>query len=622
MPVTTNSTEAAQPSVAGRYFSVKFLCLLLSLASLLVYANTLTNSYTLDDATVITENTLVKQGFKAIPELLATPRLRGFGLSNDRESYRPIPMITHAVEYELWGASPGISHAVNLLLFIGCVLALFLFLNKLFSGHRTGIAFVATLLFAVHPIHTEVVANIKSRDELLCFLFAFLSLNAFITYARRSKVISLLIGALMLFLALLSKETAISFLIIIPLIFFFYINENRKRSTIITITAVVIAAGFLAIRTSILGNHDANAITFIANPLVAAPDVASRLATAILALGMYLKLLFIPYPLICDYSYNSIPFVQFDTVLVLLSLVAYIALFITGIYRLIKKPKDPWAFAILFFLTTIAIFSNIPFLIYSELAERFLFFASAGLCIAAALGFEHWIVRTEIKNLTQLTSKWALGSIIPVCLLYSVLTIARNTDWKDNNTLFSADIDKRPNNSRLNYYLAQTISKDLATQETDDTRRKQLLRQSLDLLNTAIAIYPAFDEAHTEAGRIYDNLGMFDSSATHNAKAIAINPHNAIATYNLARAYYAQKKYQDAIPLFKKSIEFKPDYTFAFLNLGRLYIENKQYDSAATYFSGALKIDPSQEMARQALGYIATQKAAADSSGKTVLPAK
>ena len=90
-------------------------------------------------------------------------------------------------------------------------------------------AFIAALLFAVHPLHTEVVANIKSSDEMLSFLFAFLAMNVFLKYSQSGKITQLLVGGLCIFLAYLSKETVITFLVIIPLVFFFYRSENKKQ---------------------------------------------------------------------------------------------------------------------------------------------------------------------------------------------------------------------------------------------------------------------------------------------------------------------------------------------------------------------------------------------------------
>src|SRR6185437_14769362 len=154
----TNSVKAA-PAAKGWSLNFK-LALLLGVFSILVYANTIRNGYVLDDSSVITENTIVVKGISAIPELLTTPYRRGFFVTSN-DLYRPLSLVMLAVEYEFFGMNPAPNHFINTLFFAGCVILLFFFLDKLFERKRTAVAFIAALLFAAHPIHTEVVANIK-----------------------------------------------------------------------------------------------------------------------------------------------------------------------------------------------------------------------------------------------------------------------------------------------------------------------------------------------------------------------------------------------------------------------------------------------------------------------------
>jgi len=611
LPANTGRLNMAKPKDR---FSLRYLAILLAIISFLVYANTLQNGYVMDDATVITRNTIVTKGVAGIPELLVTSRLKGFALTDNEESYRPIPLIMYAIEYQVFGANATEGHLFNIVSFICCVLSLFFFLNKLLND-KIRIAFIASLLFAIHPIHTEVVANIKSRDELLCFLFAFLSLIMFIDYTRLGKLPKLLMGALMLFLSLLSKETSIAFLLIIPLVFFFYINDNRRRSIHIITAALAVTICFLAIRGLVLNGHHANNIVFLSNPLITA-GLTSRVATAIMVLGMYLKLLFIPYPLVCDYSYNSIPIVDFENIFALASLALYLSLAVVSIYRLIKIRKDPWAFGILFFLGTIALFSNIPFLVYSEMAERFLFFASAGFCLLIALAFERWAAKPGVLDLSTIKNKTAYATITGVCIIFSVLTVMRNSDWKDNYTLFTSDLKKSANDCELYFYVATEISQNISSEESNAVNNAETGRQSLYYLDKAIAIYPDFDAAHAETGRIYNYLYMFDSGIIHDKEALAINPINSIASYDLAMADYFLKQYTEAIAFFKKTISLQPGFELAYINLGRCYSNIKQYDSAIIYFNKVLDIDPGFELAKQGIEIANLLKSKEDSASK------
>jgi hypothetical protein len=222
-----------------------------------------------------------------------------------------------------------------------------------------------------------------------------------------------------------------------------------------TLGAVVVTGIYLFIRHRILSAYGASttAIELIDNALVGASNLASRIATALYTLGIYARLLIIPHPLINDYGFKSIPYKTFGNVWVLLSLAVYVAVGAIGIYRLIKFRKDYWAFGILFYMATIALFSNIFFLMGSAMGERFLFFASAGFCLLVALAIEKWILKADISFESFTKNKLALAVIVPVCLLFSYLTYARNTEWKDNSTLFKTDLAKSPENGRLNYYV-------------------------------------------------------------------------------------------------------------------------------------------------------------------------
>ncbi len=601
---SNTSTAVNKP---GKSLSLRMLCIILAVISFAVYANTLQNGYVMDDVTVSTSNTIVTQGFSGIPELLVTTRLKGFEQGADAESYRPVPMITHAIEYQLFGANPSAAHFFNILMFIGCIIALFLFLNKLFELERTGLAFITALLFALHPIHTEVVANIKSRDELLCFLFAFIALVTFVNYAHTGKIKQLVLGAAYLFLSFLSKETAITFIFVVPLVFFFYINNNKRHSIVISVATLIVALCYLGARGAVLGFDRANEITFIANPLSAAPDVATKLATAFMVLGMYIKLMFVPYPLIGDYSYNMIPFVGFGNIGVILSVLIYAVLTGFGLYRLLNKRSDQWAFSILFFLVTIALFSNIPFLVYSQMAERFLFFASVGFCLAVALALEQWIVKQPLTNLSFTKNKPAMTILWTVCIAFFVLTAMRNADWKDNYTLFKTDLEKTPNNARMYYYLANTASyKDPnAPIESAPTETNA---DCIRLLSKAVEIYPAFSEAHALMGVIYDKMYKLDSAMYHDSLAIIANPKNSIAAYNMGLGHYALKNYPAAISYIKRTLALNPNFVMGNLNLARCYSDSKQYDSALAYYNKTLALQPDLLLAKQGLNFVSNKK--------------
>ena len=603
-PAPQVKTSEPKPAKQGIKLSLNVkLALLLALITFIVYANTLQNGFVLDDSMVYSKNTIVTQGFHGIPELMKTPRLKGFAYLKN-ENYRPLSLSMFAVEVGLFGVNATAAHFFNILFFMGCVVLLFFFLDKLFERKKTVVAFITALLFAVHPIHTEVVANIKSLDEIFCFFFAFLALNVFVDYMRQGKVWQLLVGLAALFCSFLSKETVITFLGIIPIVFFLYVNNDKKRAVFMTAGAVVVAGIYLAIRTVILTDYGAStsAVEFIDNALIGAPNVVMRIATAFLTLGMYVKLLFIPYPLSSDYGFHTIPYVGFGNIWVLLSVVIYLGLGIVGLYRMIRFRKDPWAFGIMFFLATIALFTNIFFLMGSAMGERFLFFASVGFCLLIALCIEKWIIKSEISFPELMNNKVVIGILIVIGVAFSGLTFARNANWKDNYTLFKTDMERAPENCRLNYYFGNELAENTFHTEKDTAKQKEILRESITCLKKALEIYPKYTDAHTELGTAYLNWGKNDSAIEQFKIAISQSPYQSIAANNLGTVYLRTNQIPEAIQAYRLAIQIKADFVQAYCNLGSCYMKLKQFDSAIMSLNQCLTLDPNYSEAYMQMG--------------------
>lgn len=574
------------------------LHLFLGVLSFVVYANTLKNGYAGDDELFITNHSLVNKGLKGIPELLTSSRMNGIQIENN-DTYRPISLVMFAVEKELFGFNPATGHLINILLFSACVILLLLFLDRLMDCKKTPVAFVAALLFAVHPVHTEVVANIKSRDELLCFFFAFLSLNLFISYFSTGKNNRLIIGLIAFLLSLLSKETSLSFIIVIPLIFFAYLTGDKKRSITITAVSVIAIAVFLGIRVLILGIPSANnALSASAdNQLASVPAGASGLATAIYACGYYVKLLFIPYPLLFTYSFSTIPFVSFSDIGVWSSLLAYLCLVIIGIYRLIKFKKDFWAFGILFFLITIALFSNVLFHLPALLAERFLFFASVGFCLLIALFIEKWFFGIQkpgntTKDISILLKTRVLFLLVIVTCVWGYMTMSRNKDWENDYILNKTDIEKAPNNMRLHYNIGVVLTNNLNNEDLNRDTKIRIVEEGIKSFQKAIAIYPGFADAHSGLAQLYNIKKMFDSAELHAKTALILDSSNVIGLDVLGNIYFNANKFSEAISVFEQEMKINRGLRGKYQNIGTCYLRMLKYDSAVANFKRELSTAP------------------------------
>jgi len=570
------------------------LSLFLGLVSFLLYANTLTNGFVLDDHTVIKDNLMVTKGISAIPDLLVTPYLHGWNESLPFDIYKPLSLVLFSVVYQFAGLQPMPFHIISVLLFCGCVILLFRFLDRLFLGEKTYTVFVAALLFAFHPIHTEVVANIKSCDELLCFFFAFLALNLFTGYMETGRRLPLFMGCLSFLLSLLSKETSITFLAIIPFIFFFYRNENRKRAIFIMSASFLIAGIFLTAHFSVLAyfhaNHPAH-IELIENAL-AKPSLPfeSRLATVMLILGKYLQLLFYPWPLICDYSFNSIPYVHFTNAWVLFSLLLYVMIKLLMIYRFRKNHKDPMVIGILFYLVPLILFSNIFFLIGATMAERFMFFGSAGFCLCLAIAAEQLAAKRALKGIQMFKSPLVAVPLLVICSLFGVIVLHRNQDWSDNLKLYKADLAKAPEDIRLNYYVADELL--LASENEETTVAQIYLAEAKSELRKATDAYPGYILAHFDLGLIMEKNGETDSAIVHFKRSLELYPNQLNLLYRLSRIYFGRKQFDLSIEYNKRALELNPANFNTYANIGMTYIQFGKPDSAIYYAHRSMALNP------------------------------
>ncbi|MCB0502275.1 MAG: hypothetical protein KDD32_06300, partial [Bacteroidetes bacterium] len=177
------------------------------------YGNTIQNDYNIDDAYIVpldSQNDIIKEGISAIPTLLTSRYNEGEGVTY---GYRPMGKITMVFEYMWWGNNPHNSHVVNILLYALNIILLLVFLRMLsiIGIHMPKqVIYIGLLLFIFHPIHTEVVASIKNREEILCFSFLIIALIFYLKFFRDRKTYNLIPFLIFLFLAILSKETALN----------------------------------------------------------------------------------------------------------------------------------------------------------------------------------------------------------------------------------------------------------------------------------------------------------------------------------------------------------------------------------------------------------------------------
>ena len=416
--------------------------LLLAAIAVALYANTVWNGYALDDGIVIQSNEFVERGLAGILDILGNDAFHShyvqMGVDEDQLSggrYRPLSIVTFAVEQALVGDHAGERHLVNVLLYALTAVLLLQFLRgQLFAG-RPDLAFLTALVFVVHPIHTEVVANIKGRDEILCFLFVIVTLQLALSRAAAGKRGLPLAALVVFFLALLSKEYALTLLVLLPLAFYLVSRLDVQTSLLRSIPFAPVAAGYLAMRFAAVGLRRVDTPEILSNPYLYATPVETW-ATKIAVLLRYPRLLVFPHPLSADYSYRQIPYVDFSNATVWLSVALHVALIVLALRWL--RRRHVMAFAVLFYLGNLLLVSNLFVGIGATMGERLAYHASLGFCMGVAwLLLDVWPTRASASNRSLL-----VGLVGLVVVLAMAKTVSRNFDWKDTPTLF------RPGRSR------------------------------------------------------------------------------------------------------------------------------------------------------------------------------
>ncbi len=581
------------------------LGLIVGALGVLLYLNTLNNGYVLDDFSAVKENNIVRQGVKAIPEIFKTSYRQGY-LSIKDGLYRPLSLATFAIEWNFFPDKPGVAHFVNVILYGLTGLFLFLTLLKLFGNgenKRTAeaIAFIASLLFIAHPLHVEVVANIKSRDEMLCFLFVISSLWFALRYIDEARNKFLLYSSAFLFLAFLSKETAITYLAILPLALFFFRNISLIKIIFTMVPFIVLIGIYFIIRFSVL--HGFTDIPSMSdNIIVGAKTFSTHYGTAFYILGLYIVKLIFPHPLSYDYSFNAIPIVGMENIFSIISFLFYLGIGGFAAFILYESFKQQTtnneqrtiSFGILFFLLTIFLFSNLVLIIGTSMGDRLMYFPSLGFCIAISvllvkfLKIENLGEKIELKNFL----KPNFLPILAAVLLFSFKTFSRNPDWKDNYTLYSHDVNIVPNSVKAHYYLGLELVKVVADAEQNTEKKKKIYEEGIAELEKAVVIQPSFNSAYTQMGVAYYRMKNYEKAIENYNKAASLSPSDAITLNNIGTIYFEWQKYPEAKQKFQEALAIDPRFIDAYMNLGSVLGTLKDYNGAIASFQNAIKFAP------------------------------
>lgn len=558
----------AAPRAALRGIAQVGLILLLAAGC---YLNTLGNELVLDDRTVVGDPALNNP--RAVLRWFASPYWRSpgtFAPAPDRPLlYRPLATVTFAVDRAWSGDRPLGYHVTNLVLHAAASLTLLLLLVVLLGAGP--VPFAAAALFACHPVHTEAVAGIAYRPEVLATFLGLLSLLLYAAAALPPRLLApsgpdplpaaprrstpgLFAAALVLLLALLAKESAIAVPLLLAGLEFFALRRAlpavespaappaqpwRPMVARLAVLAAVVALYF-ALRVHALGVFGAGPGAAIFENRSIPP--ANRVATLLRVGADYLRLLLVPFRLAADYPENTErsallhgldePVVVACGLAVLMALVAPLAL---------SRRRPDVAFFGLWVFAALLPASNLLVPLAVVKAERLLYLPSAGACVLLAIG----LVRlTEIPR-----ARWAarvaysLGAVAVVA--FAALTVLRNREWRDPVTLFSTLVAVQPANPRAELWLGQAY----AERHDDDAAVRHLDR--------AAQLAPDWGEPRLARGIVFAALGQHYRALADYEAALPMAAHLPVDLWR-ARSLRALGRHAEALAALQQATAAQP----------------------------------------------------------------
>lgn len=514
----------AQTGNAGLYFIIVAFAVLL-------YANSITNGY------------------------VSTVQITQGSTKQELTANSVVVEVISSLEHQLFNNNAAASHTINLLLYILTGVLLFKFLQWCFNAQNSWLPLLATLLFIAHPVHTEVLNNLTYRGELLGFPLALVAGLCMFQYVATKGIKYLVLAAIVYILALLSTTSVAAFVAIIPVaVYYFWL----KKKEALTGGAVLLSICVMFYIIQTIGADTELKPTITENPLVVQEDFPIKVASAFYWLSHYIRLMVVPYPLAFYYGYNQLPMVNFNA-LAILSMLLHLALLGFAVYTLFKKPGI-LGFAAWVYLGGIVLFSNIITPVPGIVAERFVYIASLGFCIAVAYGILQLAkVSTQPNAPVKANSTLYILALI-LLVPYSALTMTRNMQWKDTLTLLRRDVKVVPKSVKVQTELAIELQRTYKKLPYNNPSREKLAREAASHFAEAVKIYPT-SENYNYLGGIY----LFEER----------NPAKALG------------------PL-RKAIELsKNPRTKYLMDLANCYqaAEPRQLDSAAVYYVKVLEKD-------------------------------
>ena len=555
---------------------IKIICSSIFIIILILYIDVINYDFVnYDDDTYILNNINIHNGLtlKSIKWAFTN-----FYVSN----WHPVTWLSHMLDIQLFGLKPGWHHFTNLLIHIINTICLFLILYKM-TNEIWKCAFVA-IIFGIHPLHVESVAWISERKDVLCVLWAFISIIFYVEYIKQKNINYYFFSLFFYVISLMSKAMMVT-LPLVLLIFDFWplmrIEQNNifsiffERKQIIIEKIPFFIFSFIVSIITFFAQYQGGAINL--NKTLTFID---KINNAFISYIIYVSKTIWPLNL-------SVLYPHYIENIHIWKIVTCILLFITVFILVIKNyKKHSYLFAGFFiFIITLIPVIGIVQIGYQAFADRYMYFPILGLLIIITWGFTDLLKDYKFKKSVYILTSLLLISIYAFICFFQIKT------WKNSETLFenALNISDKHYVIHLNY-----------GQALDNAGK---IKQAIFHYKEAYKINDNYKIASNIA-HAYCDINDFVNSEKYYKIALKKNYESEYSHNNFALMLAKNKRYQEAVFHFIEAIKFKNDFIEAHNNLADIYKKLGNIEKAKNQLEICLNIDPLDEFANQILGNI------------------
>jgi tetratricopeptide (TPR) repeat protein len=578
-----------------------------------VYANTLANGFVTDDNLQVLKNPLITD-FHKIPAILSGSVMGFMGKTNN--FYRPVHLLVYLLLYSVAGFNPAVYHGAMVLLHALSTMLVYFLVRRMVQPAAAAVA--AAAVFAVHPIHTEVVNWVAAVPDALLTPIVICAFWLFLVHGTAPRGMQIAAHAGLYLLAMFTKEPGV---MLLPLYLGYeWICLGRRPRDLrknAPLYAAMLAAVcvYLACRVAALG-----ALAPVQQQFHRLTPVQFLLSVVVYVAQYFGKLLL---PASLQYYYEFEP-VRGITLPLVASLAALTGLGILA-FRWSRRdtgesapprPAALVAFGIFWIAVTLAPALNLTGVGRSVFGERYLYLPSVGYAWIAGMAWHWWEQRARL-------AAWIAGGLI--LAVFAAQVAARNTDWHDNTTLLERSIRQTPSGPELHGDLAleyaQQGDRDRAIAEARTAvalaPREAVMRLNLGNLllsgnpGEAVPVFqevirqqPGSADAHHGLGLAWKATGNIPEATAEFERALAIQPNHSWAMLVLSGIYRDRGRTREAIDLCLRAAAARPRDSEPHLRLALLYLDSRQYNDVIQAAAEALRLEPDMQPAYVAHYYL------------------